>query len=232
MRRACGGILFVRYLRDLFGNTWGLVLLLAGFISTAATFVSLYYPAFHLPRWILIAVAVVAFLLAPFRLYVSQQKRIATLEASVQPPRKANLVLKPEPGGFYIRMVDNRTHRQVTGLYVEPHVTIENKGPRPATIEFYDLDFPEVPEFQILEKVRPNPVNEIQGLEATHMVGTGTEFVRGYVEVGAERLVGPLRIQFIVPGLLISSHPLKCNLTIRDTENNKASIALVLHQHG
>ena len=72
--------MFVRYLRALFGTAWGTALLIAGFISTAMTFVAVYVPEFHLPRWILIAIALAAFLFAPSRLYAQQAQQIAQLE--------------------------------------------------------------------------------------------------------------------------------------------------------
>ena len=231
--------MFVRYLRGLFGNAWGLAFLLAGFISTAMTFVALYYPAFHLPHWILTAIAIVAFLLAPFRLYALQQKKMAALESSVQPPRKAVLVLKPEGVGFYLRVIDDHTSRKVVGLYVEPRVTIENKGIRNAVIESYDLSFPELQEIEAQSNVKPQPKEGVllPALIANHGLGGGSDYVRSYVDVPAEKLVGPLRIPLWVPGsipkqLHETGRNLQCELTVRDTEGNTASASMALSQRG
>jgi hypothetical protein len=75
-------------------SAWGITFLIAGFISTAMTFVAIYVPEYHLPRWILIAIAVAAFLSAPMRLYIEQERRIVELGARIEPPRRAQLVLK------------------------------------------------------------------------------------------------------------------------------------------
>ncbi len=233
--------MFFRYLRDLFGNAWGVALLLAGFISTAMTFVALYYPAFHLPRWILTAVAVVAFLLAPFRLYAIQEKRIAALRSHVQLTRKANLLLKPEGVGFYLRVVDDVTNRRkVVALYLEPRISIENKGSRNAVIEAYDLKFPDLQEIREQINVKPHPFREsdfVPALNANHGFPGGNDYVRGYVDVPAERLVGPLRIPFLIEGsipaqLYEKDKNLQCVLTVRDTEGNTASASVALYQRG
>jgi hypothetical protein len=197
-------LLFGRYLRSLVGNAWGLVLLLAGFTSTAMTFVALYEPEFHLPRWIPIFIAITAFLLAPFRLYRLQEKKIAELVSNRQPSRRAALIVKAEGSGFYLRMIDNHTNRNVTGIYVEPRVTIENKGTRNAVIESYDLQFPEMPEIQTQISVRPHPLENslIPALNANHGLGGGSEYIRGYIGLPAEKLIGPIRIPFVVLGSL------------------------------
>lgn len=231
--------MFWRYLRDLFGNAWGVALLLAGFISTGMTFVAIYVPQFHLPRWILIAVAVAAFLLAPFRLYALQQKRIAGLEASAKPARKADLVLKSEGVGFYLRVVDDHTSRKVIALYLEPRVIIENKGIRNAVIESYDVRFPGLQEIPAQNNLKPYPVEHtlLPALNANHGLGGGADYVRGYVDVPAEKLVGPLRIPFWIPGSIPAQlhekdRNLECLLTVRDTEGNTASASVLLNQRG
>jgi hypothetical protein len=232
-------LLFGRYLRSLVGNAWGLVLLLAGFVSTAMTFVPLYMPQFHLPRWIPIFIAIAAFLLAPFRLYRLQEKKIAELVSNRQPSRRAALVLKAEGAAFYIRMIDNHTNRNVTGLYVEPRVTLENKGTRNAVIESYDLHFPEIPEIQAQSKVKPHPLDNgfIPALNANHGVGGGSDYIRSYIDVPAEKLIGPIRIPFVVLGplpapLYEKDINLQCLLTVRDTEGNTASASMLLSQRG
>jgi hypothetical protein len=69
-----------RYFRALFGTALGRALFIAGFISTAMTYVSVYFPQIHLPRWILIAIAFLALLFAPSRLYFRMEERIEQLE--------------------------------------------------------------------------------------------------------------------------------------------------------
>ncbi len=91
--------MFRRYLSALFGTARGTALLIAGFISTAMTFLAIYVPAFHLPRWILIAIAFAAFLLAPSRLYSQQAQRIAQLELELGEIQRAikEAALSEEP---------------------------------------------------------------------------------------------------------------------------------------
>ena len=196
------------------------------------TFVAIYAPWFHLPRWIPFAIALATFLFAPLRLYLQQEQRIEQLQSRIEQPRRARLMLKEEDGGFFIRMCDRPQGVEV-GLYVEPHMTIENKGPRTATIESYDIRFPEVAQIQALEKIQPSPFSMVPGAMANHSVGNSNYYVRGYVEVGGERLIGPLQIPFAVYSALPEKlHPLKCEFTVRDTEGNTASATLNLHQRG
>jgi hypothetical protein len=63
-------------------------------------------------------------------------------------------------------MHDRTQDGREVGLYVEPHVTIENKGPRTATIESYDIRFHDVAQIKPQQKVRstpmsPNPVYDL-----------------------------------------------------------------------
>ena len=223
-------------MRALFGSAWGTVLLIAAFISTAMTFVAIYLPEYHLPRWILIAIAVAAFLFAPLRLYVQQEQRIAQLESCVESPRRARLVLKSE-GGFFIIMVDqySQSERRVAGLYVELRMTVENKGQRTSTIESYDIRFPATPEIRASEHVMPSPVTQVLGLNAKHMVGTGDDYVGGYIEVLPERLIGPVRVPFTISSKLPDLKALtalKCELTVHDTEGNSASTLFFLNRRG
>jgi hypothetical protein len=74
----------IRYIQALSGSAWGVAFLISGFISTGMTFVSVYAPEFHLHRWILVGIALVAFFLAPARLYFQQAQRIARLESDLQ----------------------------------------------------------------------------------------------------------------------------------------------------
>ncbi|MGB8129397.1 MAG: hypothetical protein WCG81_06360 [Candidatus Angelobacter sp.] len=116
------------------------------------------------------------------------------------------------------------------GLYVEPHVTIENKGPRTATIESNDILSPEMPQIQTLKKVQPSPFSMVPGTMANHSVGNGNDYVRGYVEVGGQRLIA--RFNSVCDLLSVAGkilHPLKCKLTVRNTEGNTAA-SMVLRQ--
>jgi hypothetical protein len=229
----------MRYLRALFGSAWGTAFLIAGFISTIMTFVAIYVPEFHLPRWIPIGIAVAAFLFAPLRLYVQMEKRLAALQSSIQPPRKAELVLKPDGTGLYLRVVDDHTNRKVIALYLEPRVTVENKGIRNAVIESYDVSFPDLPEIPLQTNIKPHPLENtfVPALNANHGLGGGNDYVRSYVDVPAEKLVGPLRIPFLIhgsipPPLYEKDRNLQCSLTVRDTEGNTASALVNLYQKG
>jgi hypothetical protein len=230
----------IRYLRALFGTALGRALFIAGFISTAMTYVSVYVPQYHLPRWILIAIAVAAFLFAPVRLYIEQEKRIAELDARVAQPRRAQLILKAEGVGFYLRIVEAHTRTKPIALYLEPRISIENKGTRNSAIESFDLRFPDLPELQAQSNVRPQRFREsdfVPAMIANHSLGGGDDYVRGYFDVPAERLVGPLRIPFVIEGALPSQlyesgRNLNCELTVRDTEGNTATTLVPLHQRG
>jgi hypothetical protein len=208
----------------------------AGFVSTVMTYVSLYLPQYHLPRWILIAIAIAAFLFAPVRLYIEQEKRIAELGTRIEQPRRAQLILRAE-GGLFIIIANQYSHseRRAAGLYVELRFAVENKGQRTSTIESYDIRFPVTLEIRSSEHIKPNPVTQVSGLNATHMVGAIDDFVGGYIEVLPERVAGPVRVPFMIYSELpdlTKLMGLKCEVTVHDTEGNSASALFLLNHRG
>jgi len=66
---------FLSFLTELFANLWGAFWTGLAAVSTLATFIPLYLHWFTLPRWVPGTVAVVAWLLAPYRLYVNLAER-------------------------------------------------------------------------------------------------------------------------------------------------------------
>jgi integral membrane sensor domain MASE1 len=60
---------FGRYLREVLGTGWGILFVIAGAVSTSATFVLIYRPDFVLPYWVPGALSIAAWLIAPYRLY-------------------------------------------------------------------------------------------------------------------------------------------------------------------
>jgi hypothetical protein len=185
---------FGRYLREVLGTGWGILFVIAGAVSTSATFVLIYRPDFVLPYWVPGALSIAAWLIAPYRLYRRQWARIAALEAQQQQRRRATLVLIQESGSFYIHCFtpSGITPKRETGMYLELWVSIENKGERPATISRYDLRIDGVGEFVGL---RPTPHNYVQGRNAQHMLNM-SEVVKNYIEVPAERLAAHQHIPF------------------------------------
>jgi hypothetical protein len=210
---------FIRYLRDLLGSAWGVLFVIAGAISTGVTFVVIYRPTFTLPHWLPGAISIVAWLLAPYRLYLKQRAEIVTLAANEQKPRRSKLFVLSEPGSNYIRRGENGRE---AGMYLELWVSIENKGDRPATVTSYRLRIENVGDFP---DVRPEPRTWIWGLRAQHgLAKQGPETVTDYIDVPAERVAARRKLPF----MLNSPAPpnvreIRCELTVKDTEGNSAS---------
>jgi hypothetical protein len=223
--------MFGRYLWRVLGTGWGILFLIAGAVSTCVTFVLIYSPKFALPYWIPVAISIAAWLIAPYRLYRQQQTQIEDLTATQQRSRRAKLMVIEEQGSYYIRrsMAQGETPKRETGMYLEVSVSIENKGDRPATITNYNLIIEGVGEFP---DVRPSPQSWVWGLRAQHGLD-GRSVVKSYIEVPAERLASDQKIPF----MLDSTAPpdvrqIRCELTVRDTEGNSASIRLTAIERG
>lgn len=160
-----------RYLRTLVTTWWGAAFLLAGAVSTSATFIPLYIPTFSVPRWIPGAISILAWLVAPYRLYQRQQAQIEALTTTQQRPRRANLKIIEEENSNFIRRStpQGEIPRREAGIYLELFLSIENKGDRPATITRYDLCIEGVGDFP---DVRPSPQAWVWGMRAQHALGT------------------------------------------------------------
>jgi hypothetical protein len=77
----------------------------------------------------------------------------------------------------------------------------------------------------------------LSALNANHGLGGGSDYIRSYIDIPAEKLVGPLRLPFVVLGSLPAplyekDINLQCLLTVRDTEGNTASASMLLSQRG
>ncbi len=210
---------FVRYLRDLLSSAWGVLFVIAGAISTGVTFVVIYRPAFTLPHWIPAAISIIAWLLAPYRLYLKQRAEITTLADNQQKPRRSQLFILPEPGSYYIRRGENG--REV-GVYLELCVSIENKGERPATVTSYNLRIENMGDFV---NVRPEPQTWIWGLRAQHgLAKQGPETVTAYIDIPAERVASKRKLPFMLNSPAPADvREIRCELTVKDTEGNSAS---------
>ena len=219
--------IFVRYLRAVFSTAWGVLFVIAGVLSTVVTFVLIYRPHFVLPYWVPAVLSIVAWLMAPYRLYQEQRNRIEALEAFNQKQRRAELVLIEETGSFYIRCFTpaGMTPKRETGIYLELCVSVENKGERSSTINHYDLRIEELGEFKAQ---RPSPQSYV--LCRTSQYGLNiSERVKNYIEVQAERIAPNQRIPFMLNmPLATSDRQIHCQLDIGDSEGNSATIQLVV----
>lgn len=223
--------MFGKYLRQLFGTTWGLAWSIGGAISTSVTFILIYWRHFALPFWIPIAISVAAWLIAPYRLYERQRNEFEKLSAKQQQPRRSELRVIEEPGSYFIRRAAPHSSppRTQIGIYLQLSISIENKGQRPATIASYDLSIEGVGEFP---DAHLSPQNYVWGLKAQHAVGNVKE-VGPYVEVPAERLAANLFLPFMLDAILPSEiRQLRCKLTVRDTEGSTATGSLTLVDRG
>ncbi len=221
---------FARYLKEVLSTGWGILFFVAGVVSTLVTFVLIYRPAFVLPYWVPGALSIVAWLIAPYRLYEKQHLCIEALELQIQ-HRRAKLVLIEEPGSFYIRCFTPAgiTPKRETGIYLELWVSIENKGDRPSTIIRYDLRIDGIGEPASL---RPAPQQYVLGRKSQHSLNV-SELVKNYIEVPAERVAAHQHIPF-----MLSANPtpdarrICCELKVTDTEGNSASVQLNAAERG
>ena len=222
---------FGRYLYEVLSTGWGILFLIAGAVSTLVTFVLIYRPGFVLPYWVPGALSIVAWLIAPYRLYSKQSKRIGALESQNQQRRRATLVLIEESGSFYIRCYtpSGMTPKRETGMYLELWVSIENKGDRAATITRYDLRIEGTGEFL---SQRPAPQNYVLGRSAQHALNAAG-IVRNYIEVPAERLAPHQHIPFMLSATPPSdARQILCELIVTDTEGNTGSVQLTAAERG
>jgi len=210
--------MLIKYIKALFGSWLTSALVVAGLISTAMTFVPIYIRNFSLTKQALIGIAIAAWVVASYRVFALQQRVIESLE---QNRRRALLKLKEESGSFYLRSCD--LSGQV-GAVVELHLSIENKGDRPSTIESYDV---EVQPFETIQDVKPFTDNRVSMPNGTYMLNQDSNLIRNYVEVPSERLAGPLFLRFYLPHVISpEARSLECGLIVRDTENNQATIRI------
>ena len=220
---------FLRYLGQLVSTAWGALFLIAGAISTAVTFVVIYRPRFALPYWVPGLISIVAWLVAPYRLHQQQQKTIEVLTATQQRPPRAQLKIFEERDSYFIRRSTSQSPKREVGFYLELSASIENKGNRTATITKYDLQIESVGEFP---DVLPSPQTWIVGLRAQHSLGNSS-VVRSYIEVPAERLAANLRIPFMLDSVVPEGvKQIRCELTARDTEGNRASAWITALERG
>jgi hypothetical protein len=214
--------MFLTYVRAVASTSWGVFFLLAGTVSTACTFVLIYNPRFVLPYWVPAALSILAWLLAPYRLYQQQEKR---LHAVTSKPRRAQLVVLDEQGSFFIRCFTpaGSTPRTEIGAYVELHISVENKGDRASTITNYEL---RIDGIGVWPGLKPAPQSYIWGRNAQHGLDPKSA-VASYLEVPAERLADHKKLPFLLPEAVpTAARSLNCTLVIRDTEGNEARVDL------
>jgi len=136
-----------------------------------------------------------------------------------------------EQNSYYIRRStpQNVTPKREVGVFLELSVSIENKGERAATITGYSLHIDGVGDFS---DVRPSPQNWVWGLKAQYQVNSSGA-VASYIEVPAERLASNQKIPFMLDSVVPSdARQIRCELTVRDTEGNSASVWLTAVERG
>jgi hypothetical protein len=100
---------FGKFLRELLATWWGRVFLFLGVVSTATTYVASFYPGFVLPRWMLLAISIVSWVIAPYDLYRRQR-------ALIEKHGKAELVVYPESDSRYYVHVGEQPRQEVLGI--------------------------------------------------------------------------------------------------------------------
>lgn len=71
---------FKQFGKELFATWWARLFVLLAAGSTIATYIASFVPGFVVPRWVLVVISLVAWLLAPFDLYCRQRKQIERLD--------------------------------------------------------------------------------------------------------------------------------------------------------
>ncbi len=205
-------------------------------LSTLATFAPIYFHRFAVPHWIVPAIGIVAWLIAPYRLYVHQENEIALLKnklAELEQKEPKLVIHRQNRSAFYV----HREPHQVAGpaamaplgAYLEFDLTIENKGELNSVVARFDLQIDDVGEFP---KITPQPRNYIQtrnvnfGLaqdfvtRGDKVLVPGRNFVRGILPFYVEK----------APADTITE--LHCTLTITDTNDVATKETFSLRRNG
>ena len=212
----------LRFIRELFGSWWARSWVALAAVSTLTTFIPLYVHGFTLPRWILLVVSLVAWILAPFDLYRKKVSEIDRLRAAVDaiPVRRACLVIHPQPGSRFYRQIDQS--RSVVGVYIEVCLVIENTGTRNSVINRYDLLIRE--SGQRYSRLHPEPRGSIQSVRALH-AGLRRDILPSgdIIRVPPEDAAGPGIIPLWIGGNVPDQPHLACTLILTDSESNSAT---------
>src|SRR5260370_38332738 len=75
----------ITFIRELLRTWWARLWLILAALSTLATFAPIYFHRFAVPHWIVPAIDIVAWLIAPYRLYVHQENAIPLLTTKIAP---------------------------------------------------------------------------------------------------------------------------------------------------
>lgn len=219
---------FITYLVQLFATWWGGLWSALGAVSTLATFVPLYVRGVTVPRSIPVVLAIISWLLAPYRLYGVQKKRIHELEEQAAAKKKtAELVLHPENGsGFYVHIMGG----QILGTFLLLWLTLENKGERNSVVNTFEITVDETGG-QPLE-LSPEPRKNVQGRAANYMITQDFIARDNKLLVPAQNYVkGSLPFYMgVAPAESVTQ--LHCVLTLRDTEGNGVTQSFLLAKKG
>jgi hypothetical protein len=215
-----------RFIKELLKTWWGRLWSLLAVISTLSTFVAIYVRGFTPFRWIPLVVAVIAWLFAPYKLFASQQNKIAQLRNRIGKP---GLVIHPESrSAFYVHRDPTGMH--ALGTYLEIDLTIENKGEVNSVIARFDLQVKELG--TTFGNLVPHPRQHVQTRNSNYQLTQ--EFIArtNKLLVGGKNFVKGILPLYLdqAPGDTVTE--LHCVLTAIDTDGETATGAFVLKRQG
>jgi hypothetical protein len=217
------------------------------FVSTIATYYRPLVPG-HI-RVLLILSTMIGFGAATIRVDLKRQRRIAELEQKVleQPKerkRLAELVIHPGPRSKYIAVrARDQYPLPPKALHLEFHLSVENKGERPSSINRYALTLPDFG--KSYSDITPYFTNMVQGRNSNYALNPQQFFPTDFIRVPAESVAGPALLSFLVLDLPFDSFgtrafdgdretrifpPVRCELKLIDTEGYSASCEFVLNE--
>ena len=227
----------VQYVKELFESWWGRLWLFLATISTLATFLPIYAHGFVVPRWIPPAVAIVAWLFAPYRLYTRQEEEIAQLQKRVTDfkTRKPRLLIHPGiPSAFYVHREPHQAAGGIgmnpLGTYLEVNLTIENAGEINSVVGRFDLHVDELG--ATFANVTPHPKQYLQTRN------TNFALSQDFVSRSDRLLVPGKNFVKVIPPLYLDKSPandvtaLHCVLTAIGTDGETAKATFILSRSG
>ena len=176
---------------------------------------------------------VVAFFVGSFDFYRGQIAEISLLRSQIErlhaDAKRASLFLGIHDRSAFFRHAPQQG--QVAGIYFHLDVSVENKGARASVISKYHL---RIEETGTDEDVRPRGFSGIQGLNFMWGLDTARTNLApdGYIRVQPDSLAGPEILPFYIPITPEAEcHALHCELSLEDTNGERASVQFELHEH-
>src|SRR5690348_7562337 len=186
--------------------------------------------------------AAIGFAWGNYKVFQKQQDEIWALRKSskLQEPRTPDLRIAVEAGSRYIlKPVQNVARGDFSGMFLEFHMMIENKGRRNSTVDDFQVEVLEIN--QKFTNLKPaEGLTYVQGRHCAHGMNPQGLSKTGLVKIDAESTTNRGTLTFYIPDVNLRTFvesnllmdgperkfpPLHCRLTLTDTINASATEA-------